>query len=160
MLFIFHVSFPIPVPISPTLPISITYSLYRLNIPGDKMQSYLTPFWIWNHSVVPWSSCTVAIYYVCRSRINTVKCSVIPTFVMLFHIFKCSTVSKSLVYSVKQIDIFVVLPCAVHDSLTLAVCSLAPRRFLNPDFSTGVLYTLYESSFLYNSQEDHIFMKK
>jgi hypothetical protein len=65
---------------------------------------------------------------------------------MLLHFFKFWTVSKSLEYSVKQIDTFVVLPYAVHDSLTLGLCSLAPRPFLNPAFSIGVSYTLYESS--------------
>jgi hypothetical protein len=58
MVFIFHVTFPIPVTISHTPPIFIMYSLYRLNRPGDKMQPCLTPFWIENHSVVSWSTCT------------------------------------------------------------------------------------------------------
>ena len=55
-------------------------------MPGDKTQLHLTPFLIGNRSVVPWSSCTVAIYSACRSCINTVKCSVIPPLIMLFHI--------------------------------------------------------------------------
>jgi hypothetical protein len=58
MVFISHVTFLIPVTISSTPPVFIMYSLCRLNRPGDKMQPCLTPFWIWNHSVVPWSNCT------------------------------------------------------------------------------------------------------
>jgi len=110
------------------------------------MQPYLTPFWIGNHSVVPWSSCTLAIYSVCRSRISTVKCLGIPTLLMLFHIFRCCTLSKSFVWSIKQFDIFVVLPCSVHDSRTLAICSLAPSPFRNPNGSIGVSYSVHDSS--------------
>ena len=97
MVFIFHVAFPIAVAISPAPPVFIMFLLYRLNRPGDKMQLCLTPFWIGNHSVVPWSTCTLTSYCVCRYRINTVKCLVISTIPMLFHIFKCCTLSKSFV---------------------------------------------------------------
>jgi hypothetical protein len=38
----------------------------------------------------------------------------------------------------KQIDIFVVLLCALHDSLTLVIWSLVPYPFLNPACSIGV----------------------
>ena len=88
MVFIFHVTFPIPVTISPTPPVFIMYSLYRLKRPGNKMQPCLTP------SFVPWSTCSLASYSVCRSHINTVKCLGISTLPMLFHIFKCCTLSK------------------------------------------------------------------
>jgi hypothetical protein len=56
--FIFHVTFPIPLTILSIPPAFIMYSLYRLNRPGDKMQPCLTPFWIGNHSVLFWSTCT------------------------------------------------------------------------------------------------------
>ena len=82
-----------------------------------------------------------------------------PTYYVVPH-FKCSRVSKSLVYSVNETDIFVVLPCAVHDSLTLSLCSFAPRPFLILLFPL-VFHILYMNKlFFNNSQEDHIFMKK
>jgi len=74
--------------------------------------------------------------------------------------FKCSRVSKSLVYSVKETDIFVVLPCTVHDSLTLSLCSFVQRPFLILLFPL-VFHVLYMNKlFFNNSQENHIFMKK
>jgi len=57
MVFIFHVTFPIPASVSPT-PVFMMYSLYRLNRPGDKMQPCLVLFLIGNHSVVPYATCT------------------------------------------------------------------------------------------------------
>jgi hypothetical protein len=92
MVFIFHVTFLTPTP----PPDFVMYSLYRINRTGDKMQPYLTPFWIGYHSVVPWSTCSLAPYSVCRYHINTVICLVILTLLMLFHIFRCCTLSKSL----------------------------------------------------------------
>ena len=84
--FIFHVTFPIPVTISPTPPLFLMYSIYRLNGPGNKIQPCVTPF-----AVV---KVHLASYSVCRSRINTVKCLVIPTLLMLFYIFECCRLSK------------------------------------------------------------------
>ena len=57
MVFNFHVTYPIPVTISPTPPVFIMYTLNKLNIPGDKIQPCLTPCWFGNHSVVPRSNC-------------------------------------------------------------------------------------------------------
>jgi hypothetical protein len=96
MVFIFHVTFLIPASISHTPAVSVLYSLHILNRPGDKIQPCLTPFWIRNHSVVPWSTCTLASYSVHGSRINTVKCLGVPTLLVLFHIFKCCTLLKPL----------------------------------------------------------------
>ena len=84
--FIFHVTFPIPVTISPTPPLFLKYSIYRLNGTGNKIQPCVTPF-----AVV---KVQLASYSVCRSRINTVKCLVIPTLLMLFYIFECCRLSK------------------------------------------------------------------
>ena len=124
------------------------------------MQSYLTPF---EFGTILLLLCHPALwlFIMCVGLVLTLSN------VRLFpHLLRRSTFLNAREYQnplcilKKQIDIFVVLPCAVHVSLTLALCSLAHRPFLNPDFSTAVLYTLYESSFLYNSQEGHIFMKK
>ena len=56
---------------------------------------------------------------------------------------------KISVYSIKQIYIFVVLPCAVHDSLTVAICSFAPHPFLNPACSIGISSPMYMSQVVF-----------
>jgi len=145
MVLIFHVTFLIPVTISPTPPIFIMYSVYRLNRPCDKMQPYLTPFWIGNHSVVPWSSCTVAIYSVCRSRINAVKCLGIPTLLMLFHIFRYCTLSKIICVIYKTVwHLYAALCCPwfTYTSYLLP----CPCPFLNPACSIGISYPICDSS--------------
>jgi hypothetical protein len=58
----FHVNFPIPTSILPTPPVFIMYLLYGLNRPGIKLQPCLTFFWIQIHSVVTWSTYTLASY--------------------------------------------------------------------------------------------------
>ena len=97
IVFIFHVTFPTPVTISPTLPVCILYSLYRLNRPGDKMQPCLTIFLDWEPFFCAVGNLHLASYCVCRSCINNFKCLGIPALLMLFHIFKYCTLSKSFV---------------------------------------------------------------
>ena len=97
MVFILHVTLPIPPTILLTPSTCVICSLFRLNRPADNIQTCLTPFRIGNHSVVPLKSCNLSSYSVCRSQISTVKYLVIPSPLMLFHIFKCCALSKSFV---------------------------------------------------------------
>ena len=85
VVFIFHVTFPIPVTISPTPHNFITYSLYILNRPEDKMQPCLTPFWIGNHSVVPQSTYTWLLT-LCVGLISTLSNALLfPYFLAVPH---------------------------------------------------------------------------
>jgi hypothetical protein len=83
MVFIFHVTFPIPVTISATPPVFIMYSLYRLNRTGEKIEPCVTPF-----VLEPFCCALLNLHFGfllwCRSCTNTVKCLVITKFLLLF----------------------------------------------------------------------------
>ena len=77
------------------------YSTYKLNRQGDKRQPWLTPFPIWNQSVVPCPVLTVASWPAYRSLRRQVRGSGIPISLRIFHSFLWSTQSKALAYSMK-----------------------------------------------------------
>ena len=72
------------------------YSAYQLNKHSDNMQSWHTPFPIWNQSVVPCPVLTVASWPAYRFFKRQVRWSGIPISFRIFHSLLWSTESKSL----------------------------------------------------------------
>ena len=72
------------------------YSAYKLNKQGDKIQTWHTPFPIWNQSVVPCPVLTVASLPEYRFLRRHIWWTVIPISWRIFHSFLWSTQSKAL----------------------------------------------------------------
>ena len=72
------------------------YSAYKLNKQGDNIQPWLTPFPIWNQSVVPCPVLTVASWPAYRFLKRQVRWSGIPISWRIFHSLLWSTWSKAL----------------------------------------------------------------
>jgi len=72
------------------------YSAYKLNKQGDFIQTWLTPFPIWNQSFVPCPVLTVASWLAYRFLKKQVRWSGIPISFRIFHRLLWSTHSKAL----------------------------------------------------------------
>ena len=72
------------------------YSAYKLNKQGDNIQLYLTPFPIWNQSVVLCLLLTVASWPAYRFLRRQIRWSGISIFWRIFHSVLWSTQSKAL----------------------------------------------------------------
>ena len=70
------------------------YSAYQLNMQGNKMQAWRTPFCIWNQSVVPCTALTVASWPAYRFLRWWVRWSCIPISLRIFHSMLWYTQSK------------------------------------------------------------------
>ena len=77
-----------------SLAFCMMYPKYKLNKQGDNIQSWCTPFPIWNQSIVPCAVLSVAscpAYWILRRQ---VRWSSIPVTLKIFHSLLCSTQSK------------------------------------------------------------------
>ena len=72
------------------------YSVYKLNKQGDNIQPWLTPFPLWNQSVVPCPVLTVASWPAYRILKRQIRWSGIPISFRIFHSLLWSTQSKAL----------------------------------------------------------------
>ena len=72
------------------------YSAYKLNKQGDNIQPWRTPFLIWNQSVVPCPTLTVASWPAYRFLKRKVRWSGIPISFRIFHSLLWSTQSTAL----------------------------------------------------------------
>ena len=79
-LFKFLPAILIPAHASPSLAFCMVYSAYKLNKQGDNIESWCTPFPIWNQSVVPFPFLTVASWPAHRFLNRQVSFSDIPIF--------------------------------------------------------------------------------
>ena len=72
------------------------HSAYKLNKQGDNIQPWLTPFLIWNQSVVPRPVLTVASWPAYKFLRRQVRWSCSPIFLRIFYSLLWSTQSKVL----------------------------------------------------------------
>ena len=93
-LLIFHWAVLIPAYDSSSLGFCIIYSAYKLNKQSDNIQSWYTPFLIWNQSVIPCPVLTVASWPAYRFLRKQVKWSGTPISWTIFHSLLWSTQSK------------------------------------------------------------------
>ena len=84
-LLIFGPAVLIPTYASSSLEFLMMYSAYKLNKQGDNMQSWCTPFSIWNQSVVLCQVLTVASWPAYRFLKRQVRWSGIPISLRIFH---------------------------------------------------------------------------
>ena len=76
---------------------ALVYSAYKLNKQGDNIQSWHTPFPIWNQSIVPCPVLTGASWPAYRFCCRQVRWLGIPISWRIFHSLLWSTQSKALV---------------------------------------------------------------
>ena len=117
---------------------SLMYSAYKSNRQGENIQSWCTPFPIWNQSVVPCLILTVAAWPAGRFLRRRVRWSDIPIYWRLFQFVVIHTVKGFSVVNEAEIDVF------FCNSLTfsmipwmLAIWSLVPLPFLNLAWTSG-----------------------
>ena len=89
----------------------IMYSAYKLNKQGDNIQSWRTPFPIWNQSVVPCPVLTVASWPSYRFLKRQVRWSDIPNFRNFPQIIVIHTVQGFGIVSKAEINVFLELSC-------------------------------------------------
>ena len=90
-LLIFLPTVLIPACASFSLAFLMMYSAKKLNIQGDNIQPWCTPFPIWNQSVVPCPVLTVASWYEDRFLRRQIRRSGIPISLIIFHSLLWST---------------------------------------------------------------------
>ena len=95
-LLIFLPPFLIPTCVASSLALQIIYSSYKLNKRGDSIQTWHTPFPIWNQSVVPSPVLTVASWPAHRFLRRQVRGSGIQICLSIFHSSWWSPHSKTL----------------------------------------------------------------
>ena len=86
----------IPTCASCSLAFHMMYSAYKLNKQGDNIQSWHTPFPVWNQSILPCPVLTVASWPACWFLRRQVRWSGIPVSSRIFYSFLWSTQSKAL----------------------------------------------------------------
>ena len=90
------------------------YSAYKVNKQGDNIQPWLTPFPIWNQSVVSCPVLTAASWPACRFLRKQVRWSDIPISFRIFHSLLWSTQSK-IVVNEAEVDVFLKFSCFFYD---------------------------------------------
>ena len=91
-LLIFLLAILIPACASSSPPFHMIYSAYKLNKQGDNIQSWHTPFPIWNQSVVPCPVLTIASWSAYRFLKRQVRWSGIPISLTIFQFVVIHTV--------------------------------------------------------------------
>ena len=95
-LLIFLPAILIPACASSSPAFHMIYSAYKLNKQSDNIQSWRTPFPIWNQSLVPHPVLTVASWLAHRFLRKQVRWSDIPISLRIFHSLLWSTQSITL----------------------------------------------------------------
>jgi len=95
-LLIFFLAILIPAGASSSPAFLMMYSAYKLNKQGDNIQSWCTPFPIWNQSVVPCPVITVASWPAYSFLKRQVRWSGIRISFRIFHSLLWTTQSKAL----------------------------------------------------------------
>ena len=95
-LLIFLLAILIPACASSSPAFLMMYSAYKLNKQGENIQTWHTPFPIWNHSVFPCPVLTVASWPAYRFLRRQVRWCGITISVRIFHNLLWSTRSKAL----------------------------------------------------------------
>ena len=114
------------------------YSAYKLNRQGDNIETYRTPFIIWNQSV-PCLVLTVASWPAHRFIRKQVRWSGIAISLRIFHSLLWSTQS---VFSI-AVDVFLNSLAFSMIQLVLAIWSLVPLTFLNSAWTSGISQFTY-----------------
>ena len=91
------------------------YSAYKLNKHSDNIQTWHTPFLIWNQSVVPCPVPTVDSWLAYRFLKRQVRWSDIPISWRIFQFIVIHTVKGFSIVNKAEIGVFLELSCFFHD---------------------------------------------
>ena len=139
-LLIFLPAILIPACDSLTPAFHMMYPAYRLNKKIDNIQTWCTPFTIWNQSIVPCPGLSVASWSLYRFFRRQVRWCGIPISWRIFHSLLWSTQSKALALSVKKKMMFFWKSLAFSMiQRMLTIWSLVPFHLLNPAWALGAL---------------------
>ena len=105
-LLIFLPAILIPTSESSSPAFHMMFSAYTLNKPCDSIQSWCTPFPLWNQSVVPCPVLTVASWSAYRFHRRQVRWSGIPIFLRIFQFVVIHTVKGFGVINEAEVDVF------------------------------------------------------
>ena len=144
LLLIFLLAILIPACDSSSLAFHMMYSAYKLNKKGDNIQPCHTPFPILNQSIVPCPVLTVASWPACRFLRRQWKWSDVPISLRISQFVVIHTVKGFNVVSEAEIDVFLKLPCFLHDptnvgNLISALSASSKPSFYNWNFLVYVL---------------------
>ena len=131
----------IPACASSSLAFHLMYSAYKLNKQGDNIQSWCTPFPIWNQSVVPCPVLTVASWPADRFLRRQVRWSGIPISLRNFQFVVIHTVRGFSIEKEVEVDVFLELCCFFN--YPADIWSLVPLPFLNPAWISRSLWFTY-----------------
>ena len=142
-LLIFLPEILIPAYDSSSLAFHIMYYAYKLNKQGDNIQPWHTPFPIWNQSIVPCKVLTVASWPGYRFLRRQVRWFGTPISLRIFHSWSLIHIVKGFSI-VSEADVFLELPCFLHDPTNVGNLISGSSAFLKPslylkDFSVHVL---------------------
>ena len=113
------------------------YSACKLNEQGDNIQPWLTPFPIWNQSVVPCPVLTVASWPAYRFLKRQVRWSGIPIslknfpYFVVTHTINVSTVSEA------EVDVFLEFSCFFYDSANVSNLISGSSAFYKSSLNNG-----------------------
>ena len=106
------------------------YSAYKLNKQGDNIQSWCTPFPIWNQFLVPYPVLTVASCPEYRFLRWQVRCSGIPISLRIFQFVMIHTVKDFSIVNEEVADVFLELPCFFYDPTDVGNLTSSSSVFL------------------------------
>ena len=115
----------------------MVYSAYKLNKKGDHIQSWHTPFPIWNQSVVPCLVLTIASWPAYRFLRRQIRWSGIPISKNFPQFVVINTVKGFGVAKKAKLDVFWNYLAFSMIQQMLAIWSLVPLPFLNPAWTFG-----------------------
>ena len=114
-LLLFLLAILIPACASSSPAFHMTYSAYKLNKQGDNIQTWYTPFPIWNQSFVPHPDLMVASCPPYRFLRRLVRWSGIPISLTIFQFIVIHTVKGFGIVNKAKVDVFLELSCFLDD---------------------------------------------
>ena len=111
------------------------YSAYKLNKQGDNLQSWCTPFLIWNQSVVPCPVLTVASWPAYRFLKGQVWWSGVPISFRIFYSLLWSTVKSFGIVNATEKDVFLKLSCFFNDPVDVGNLISSSFAFSKPSLN-------------------------
>ena len=125
----------IPVYVSSSPAFLMIYSAYKLNKQCDNIQSWCTPFLIWNQFVVPCPVLTVASWLAYRFLKRQVRWSGIPIPLRIFQFVMTHTVKGFGIVNKAEVDVVLELFCFFGDPVDvgnlISGSSAFPKSSLN-----------------------------
>ena len=105
------------------------YSAYELNKQGDNVQTWHTPFLIWNQSIVPCLVLIVAFWPTYRFLRRQVRWSDIPVFLRIFQFVVIHVVQGFRAVNEAEVGVFLEFSCLFCDPTDVGNLISGPSAF-------------------------------